>query len=194
MTYDTRKIFHGSQEITYGGIGKDASNVSYSTGVLGFAPTTEQDSKVIYADATTHMTLLNAKKLTIEQKNYQYTENEYAQCGYTLVNGGEVDNGTHPSFDVQRILEVQDENGVVTKKLEVYYNVTSSDYTESEDEDEEEINPKEYTRTLTVVGRQFEGIDGTVKKFFIERTKENATVFDTYNTSILTPGAFANLP
>lgn len=190
MTYDTRKITHGTEQVTFSG---DADAVVYSTGVSRFAPTTDQDSKKVYADARTHMTLMNAKNVSIEIDNYQYNEGERKQMGYTLANGGYVDTGIYPTFDAQRILTVQSEDGTTTKQLEVYYGCTSGDYTESDDEDEDEINPKVYTRTLSVAGKDFDGF-GHATKFIIERTAENAAIFDTYKTKILTPADFATTP
>lgn len=188
MAYDTRQITHGTQEVTYGLGANGGTTVTYSTGVQKFTPSVDQDSKKIYADAQTHMTLLNAKTLTIAQDNLQYTPDEMTQMGYLASSTGFTDNGTYPKFAVQRILDVQDEEGTVTKKLEVYYGVTSGAYTESDDEDEDEINPKVYSRTLNVDGFDFG--NGVVKQFIITRTTENATVFDTYKTKILKPTDF----
>jgi len=188
--YDTRKITHGSEQIGMTTKGTDGTtSFVNSTGVQKFAPTVDQDSKQIYADATTHMSLVNPKTLTIEMDNLQYNEAEMAQMGYKLVNGGYVDGGSYPTFDIQRILTVQSADGTTTQKLEVYYNATSTAYTESDDEDEDEINPKVYTRTLTVAGRSFDGV-GNVKQFIVERTTENAAIFDTYKTKVLTPTDF----
>ena len=192
MAYDTRQITHGTQEVTYGLGGDGTGAVTYSTGVQKFSPSVDQDSKKIYADAQTHMTLLNAKKLTIDQDNLQYTPDEMKQMGYLDSGTGFTDNGKYPKFSVQRILDVQHDNGTVTKKLEVYYGVTSGAYTESDDEDEDEINPKVYTRTLTVAGRSFDTV-GNIKQFIVERTSKNASVFDTYKTKILTPTDFKSL-
>jgi len=191
MTYDTRKITHGTEQVTFSG--PSADEVVYSTGVSRFAPSTDQGSKKVYADARTHMTLMNAKSITIEIDNYQYNDGERLQMGYTLVNGGYVDTGVYPTFDAQRLLTVQSEDGSTTKQLEVYYGCTSSDYTESDDEDEDEINPKVYTRTLTLAGKDFENY-GHANKFIIERTDDNAAIFDTYKTKILTPNDFATTP
>lgn len=192
MAYDTRQITHGTQEVTYGLGGDGTGAVTYSTGVQKFSPSVDQDSKKIYADAQTHMTLLNAKKLTIDQDNLQYTPDEMKQMGYLDSGTGFTDNGKYPKFSVQRILDVQDDGGTVTKKLEVYYGVTSGAYTESDDEDEDEINPKVYTRTLTVTGRSFDTF-GNIKQFIVERTETNASVFDTYKTNILTPTDFESV-
>ena len=188
MAYDTRQITHGTQDVTYGLSGDGSGAVSYSTGVQKFSPSVDQASKKIYADSQTHITLLNAKTLTIDQDNLQYTPDEMTQMGYLASSTGFTDNGTYPKFAVQRILDVQNEDGTVTKKLEVYYGVTSGAYTESDDEDEDEINPKVYSRTLNVDGFDFG--DGVVKQFIITRTAENATVFDTYKTKILKPADF----
>lgn len=190
MTYDTRTITHGTEQVTFSG---EADGVVYSTGVSGFAPSTDQDSKKVYADARSHMTLMNAKSVKIEVSNYQYSDGERLQMGYTKVNGGYLDTGTYPVFDVQRILTIQQEDNKTTKQLEVYYGCTSSDYTESDDEDEDEINPKVYKRTLTVAGRDFAGY-GHANKFVVVRTDENAAVFDTYKTKIMTPDDFKTTP
>lgn len=187
MTYDTRKITHGTEQVTYSG---EADEVVYSTGVTSFAPSNDQDSKKVFSDATTHMILMNAKNVTIDVGNYQYNDGEYLQMGYkSVTGGGHVDGGTYPTFDAQRILTVQSEDGTTTKQLEVYYGCTSSDYTESDDEDEDEINPKVYTRTLTVKGKDFPTY-GHANKFIIQRTDENATIFDQYKTKIMTPDDF----
>lgn len=191
MAYDTRQITHGTQEVTYGLSGDGSGSVSYSTGVQKFSPSVDQSSKKVSADAQTHMTLLNAKTLTIDQDNLQYTPDEMTQMGYLASSTGFTDNGKYPKFAVQRILDVQDEDGNVVKKLEVYYGVTSGTYTESDDEDEDEINPKVYSRTLNVEGFDFG--DGVVKQFIITRTTTNATVFDTYKTKILKPADFKSV-
>ena len=191
MAYDTRQITHGTQEVTYGLSGDGSGVVSYSTGVQKFSPSVDQDSKKIYADSRTHITLLNAKTLTIDQDNLQYTPDEMTQMGYLASSTGFTDNGKYPKFAVQRILNVQGEDGNVVKKLEVYYGVTSGAYTESDDEDEDEINPKVYSRTLNVDGFDFG--NGLVKQFIITRTTANATVFDTYKTKILKPADFKSV-
>ena len=159
--------------------------------LLSLNPSVDQDSKNINADARTHMTLTNPKKLTIEIDNYQYSDDEMVQMGYVKVNGGFVDGGAYAPFDIQRITTVQSEDGTKTPKLDVYYNATSGAYTESDDEDDDEINPKTYTRTLTVKGKDFDDGNGVVKHFSIVRTDENATVFDTHETKILKPTDFA---
>lgn len=188
--YDTRKITHGSEQIgmTTTGTGGTTGFVN-STGVQKFSPSVDQDTKTIYADATNHMSLTNPKVLTIEMDNLQYNDAEMKQMGYNLVGDGYVDGGSYPTFDIQRILTVQSADGSTTQKLEVYYNASSTAYTESDDEDEDEINPKVYTRTLTVAGKNFDGV-GNVKQFIVERTTKNAAKFDLYKTKVLTPGDF----
>lgn len=193
MTYDTRKIYHGTQEVTYGS-STDGLPVSYSTGVTSFAPSVDQDSKDVYADARTHMTLLNAKVLTIDIGNYQYTKEEMEQMGYKSVGDGFVDSGINPVFSIQRVLEVLDETGARTKRLEVYYDCKSGAYSESDDEDEDEINPKEYTRTLSVAGHDFGGNIGVVKQFIVEETKENTDKFEQYKTKLMLPTDFESTP
>lgn len=193
MAYNTREISHGTQEVTYGLGASGGTAVSYSTGVQKFTPAVDQDSKKIYSDAQTHMSLLNPKTLTISQDNLQYTPDEMKQMGYVEVNGGFTDEGSYPVFAVQRILEVLKADGSSTKKLEVYYGVKSGAYTESDDEDSDEINPKVYSRTLDVDGFDF-GDGKNVKQFIVERTEANAAVFDTYKTKILKPADFATQP
>lgn len=188
MTYDPRTITHGTQQVSYGP-SNGGKSTSFATGVFKFAPSVDQDTKDVYADAILHMTLLNAATLTIDQSNYQMTSAEMAQAGHVPVNGGFTDGGNHLAFAVQRLLSVQNEDGSVTPKIEVFYNVTSGDWSESDDEDDDEINPKEYSRTLTVKGVDF-GDGKIVKKFEIVRSTDNASVFDTYKTKILVPADF----
>lgn len=188
MAYATRTITHGTEQVMTANLG--GMETQWSTGVAKFNPSVDQDSKNINADARIHMTLTNPKKLTIEIDNYQYSDEEMKQMGYVKVNGGFVDNGTYAPFDIQRITTVQSEDGTTTKKLDVYYNVTSGAFTESDDEDDDEINPKTYTRTLTVNGGEFGGDLGTVKHFSIVRTDENKDIFDTHETKILKPSDF----
>lgn len=190
--YDTRKIYHGTQKVVYQTTGQDKAG--HSTGVTQFAPKVDQNSKTIYADAQTHMTLIAPKKLTITVKNYQFTDDEMAQMGHKKVGDGFIDVGDHPTFDIQRILIEQDETGKETQVLEAYYGCTSSDYTESDDEDSDAINAKQYTRTITVNGKDFQVGDGgasvNVKTFRIERSDSNASVFDKYTEKVLTPSDF----
>ena len=68
---------------------------------------------------------------------------------------------------------------------------------QSDDEDDDSVNAKKYTRKITVNGRDFKvgdgGADENVKQFRIERTEQNASVFDTYPTKALTPADFASV-
>lgn len=191
MAYATRTITHGTENVAMSGSGTNGSATRVqSTGVAKFNPSVDQDSKNINADARIHMTLTNPKKLTIEIDNYQYSDDEMIQMGYVKVNGGFVDGGSYAPFDIQRITTVQSEDGTKTPKLDVYYNTTSGAFTESDDEDDDEINPKTYTRTLTVQGKDFDDGNGVVKHFSIVRTDENKAIFDTHETKILTPVDF----
>lgn len=192
--YDTRKIYHGTQLVNYGPAQGGAST-GHSTGVTKFAPSVSQESSTIYADAQTHLTLIAPKTLKIETENYQFTEKEMEQMGHTQVNGGFIDSNDHPAFSIQRILIEQDEQGKQTKVLEAYYGCTSTDYKESDDEDGEKINPKKYTRTITVNGYNFNlnGSDQNIKQFRVERTDDNATIFDTYADKVLTPADFSTV-
>lgn len=192
MVYATRTITHGTENVATKGTLPEATRIQ-STGVAKFNPSVDQDSKDVKADARTHMTLQNPKKLTIEIDNYQYSDDEMLQMGFTKVNGGFVDSGSYAPFDIQRITTVDSEDGTKTKKLDVYFNATSGSYTESDDEDDDEINPKTYTRTLTVKGWDFGDGNGLIKQFTIVRTKENANVFDTHETKILKPSDFKSL-
>lgn len=192
--YDTRKIYHGTQLVNYADPA-GGNSTGHSTGITKFAPSVEQKSSTIYADAQTHLTLIDPKTLTISTENYQFTDKEMEQMGHEKVNGGFIDTTTHPAFSIQRILTEQDENGKQSKVLEAYYGCTSSDYKESDDEDGEKINPKKYSRTITVNGVNFNinGTDTNVKQFRVERTDENASVFDTYANKVLTPADFASV-
>ena len=191
MAYATRTITHGTENVAMSGRDElGALKRIQSTGVAKFNPSIDQDSKNINADARTHMTLTNPKKLTIEIDNYQYSDDEMIQMGYIKVNGGFVDTGTYKPFDIQRITTVQSADGTKTKKLDVYYEVTSGAFTESDDEDDDEINPKTYTRTLNVKGRDFVDGKGVVKHFSVVRTDENKAIFDTHETKILSPSDF----
>lgn len=193
--YDTRKITHGTNNVAMqGGADGSTGTIIFATGITKFAPSTDQDSKTLNADAQTHMTLQNPKKLTIEISQYQYNSDELKQMGYTVdeTTGVTLDNGLYPKFAIQRLLTELDAAGNEVKKLEVYYGATSGDYSESDDEDEDEINPKVYTRTLKIDGIDVNGAN--VKKMMVIRTSENATTFDKYATKILTPADFASTP
>ena len=192
--YDTRKIYHGTQLVNYAAP-EGGKSTGHSTGITKFAPSVEQKSESIYADAQTHLTLIDPKTLSISTENYHFTDSEMAQMGVEKLNGGFVDTTTHPAFSIQRILIEQDETGKQSKVLEAYYGCTSSDYKESDDEDGEKINPKKYSRTITVNGVNFNinGTDTNVKQFRVERTDQNASVFDTYADKVLTPADFASV-
>lgn len=190
MAYATRTITHGTENVATSGTGSNPR--VQSTGVSKFSPSVDQDSKAVTADAQTHMTLTNPKKLTIDVDNYQYSDDEMVQMGYVKSNGGFIDGGSYAPFDIQRITTVDAEDGTKTKKLDVYFGVTSGAYTESDDEDDDEINPKTYTRTLTVKGTDFNDGNGVVKHFTILRTDSNKAVFDTNEAKILKPTDFAS--
>jgi len=191
MVYATRTITHGTENVATTGIGSDAASKRVqSTGVAKFNPSVDQDSKKVNADARTHMTLTNPKKLTIEIDNYQYSDEEMIQMGYVKVNGGFIDGGSYKAFDIQRITTINSADGTKTNKLDVYFSATSGSYTESDDEDDDEINPKTYTRTLDVQGIDFGDGNGVVKHFAIVRTDENKDIFDKHETKIMYPNDF----
>lgn len=192
MAYNTREITHGTNNVAMGAgqDGQAGTGLIYSTGVAKFAPSTDQDNKDIFADSQSHMVLLNPKQITIEMDNYQYTKEEFEQMGYNVdTSGAMTDNGSNKPFAIQRLLKVLDAKGTETQRLEVFYNVTSSDYSENDDEDEDEINPKIYTRTLKVGGIDVNGTN--VKKLVVIRNSSNATQFDKYKTKIMLPSDFA---
>lgn len=191
MAYNTREITHGTNNVAMGAgqDGQSGTGLTFSTGVAKFAPSTDQDNKEIFADAQSHMVLMNPKQIKIEMDNYQYTKEEFEQMGYKVnATGAMTDDGSNKPFAIQRLLKVLDAAGNETQRLEVFYNVTSSDYSESDDEDEDEINPKVYTRTLKVAGIDVNG--NNVKKLVVVRTAENATQFDKYKTKIMLPSDF----
>lgn len=192
LTYDTgRNITHGTKTVIYS---TGEKTVATATGVQKFAPETEQESKKIFADSRTHYVVYNKQQTSISQTNVQRSKEEMLQAGFTRDGaGGYMDNGTKEPFDVQRIIQIQgiteDGKAYETERLDVFYNCTSSTWTESDDEDEDEINPKTFERTLEVAGRDFEGL-GLITSYQIVRDETNKEVFDTYKEKILTPTDF----
>lgn len=191
--YSKRTGQHGTQEVEYQGLA-EGDELTYATGVNALAPSVDQDTTTFYADAQEHLVLQNPKVLTLEQTNYQLSPEEYAQCGYTgSETQGWTDNGIYKPFNMQYILEQLDEDGNRTKVLNVFYNCVSGTYTPSDDEDEDAIALKSFTRTVTVKGLKIadkNGKESLVKHFSVTRSEANAKVFDTYTTAILKPEDF----
>jgi uncharacterized protein YjdB len=188
MAYDTRTLTHGSKNIMY----STDTGVVTATGVKAFPISTEQESKDYYADGQIHMTLYSPSKVTVKQVNYQISPVEHVQAGEEVVAGGGFSStGLYPVFNLQREITVHSDKGD-TLQLDVLYGVTSSTWGESDDEDEDTINPKTYTRTLTSKGldMMINGEVKNIKHMTILRTEANAAVFDTHNSKILMPADF----
>lgn len=190
LKYNAREITHGTHHVTYTDLKGTKSELA--TGVTKFSVESEQESTPLYADGQIHMTLYNDEKITITQSNYQLSDLERNQSGEVIyADGVFASGGAKEGFNVQRLLKRKVTGGEDTLVLDAYFNVTSSNWKESDDEDEESIAAKQYERTLTVEGTDFNGKRWS--HMHVERTEKNKDVFDLYKTKVLTPDDFKEL-
>lgn len=196
--YDVRSIRQASEHVGYGTIEVSTDgvptvkNFHSSTGVTGFTPTPSRDSETLIADAQTHMTYYNDTTWELTVTNYQLNELEYLMEGWEKNAGGGSAGVIYTDlapeeFAIQRVFKIRKKDGTRTMRAQVFYGVTSTPH----DDDGATDSAVTLSRTMTPTGIDMGGKHITI--FEVERDDKNAAVFDTYNSTILTPNLFSSL-
>lgn len=191
------RIIHGNKNFGYAPINVSEDGVySFGTpvmlqGMVSSSMEIEQSDTSIYADDKVYCIVKGAKTRSIEV-GLRYIDSAYAQyLGFKLnENGMLTDTGNFPNHCLFFETEEEDcETGNSTTTLHYLYNVQGGEPNRDTDTDEEEIEGAELTVEYTALDSQFVvDDDGNYAQYgYITRTEENASVYDTFKTTVLLP-------
>lgn len=163
-------------------------------GMRGFTSEVEQEDTQVYADDMIYATIPGVKSRTGEA-TVLYIPSAYAVAalGYKkMTNEMLVDTGVkqpHCIFYVQDARNA--DTGEITQIIHFFYNVTASEgeIETTTVEDEVEVNEMtiSYTCANSAIAKDSEGNGVAYGK--LVRSETNATLFDTYKTTVLLPTA-----
>lgn len=151
----------------------------------------DQEDTNIYADDGTFCVAKGAKvrTATVTVRNIPAAYLPY--LGFVAqANGGFADTGVFANHCI--FFETGGENcetGTTSRRLHFLYSVKASEPTWESSTDEEEVEAAEieidYTATESAIAKDANG--NAVQYFFIDRTEENATLFDSFTTAVILP-------
>lgn len=190
------KLVHGNENFGYAPITTTGQTTSFGTpvmmeGMRAFEMEVEQDTKTIYADNRDYAKIRGAKVRTATG-TFLYIPSEYASfLGYHVnANGGVDDGGTHqPHCIFFESVIVDGDTNEETRTLHYLYNVTGGEPSLSTETDEDEITEQEIEIEYEAQTSSFvkNSENKAVQYFYIERTAENASKYDTFKTTVLLP-------
>jgi hypothetical protein len=190
------RIVHGNKNFGYAPINVNDGVYSFGApvmlpGMVSSSMEVTQDSTSVYADDKTYCKVKGAKARNIDIV-LRYISPEYAEyLGFHVNdNGGISDTGAFPNHCI--FFESEDfncETGLETTTLHYLYNVQGSEPNKETATDEEEVTAQEITVSYSANDSAFvvddEGVP--VQYFYITRTEENATTYDTFKQAVLLP-------
>lgn len=190
------RIVHGNKNFGYAPINVSGSTYSFGApvmldGMVSSSMEIEQSDTNIYADDKTYCIIKGAKARTVEAV-FRYIPSAYAEfLGYHVNDNGMVtDTGTFANHVIFFETEEEDcDTGEATTTLWYIYNVKGSEPTHETATDEEEVTAQEFTVSYTASDSQFVEDDANkpVQIGYVTRTSANATVYDTFKTTVLLP-------
>lgn len=190
------KIIHGNRNFGYAPIEVDSTGVAkFGTPVMlhGMVSATvevEQSDSTIYADNKSWFVTKGAKVRTAECA-FREIPSAYAQfLGYKLnANGMLTDTGKFPNHCIFFTRTKESSDGKSTEILCYLYSVKGSTPTIETQTDEDEIEAAEITVSYTGSDSEIaKDDDGEYVQYGeLERTDDNATLFDTFKTAVLLP-------
>lgn len=190
------KIIHGNRNFGYVPIVDNEGVKSFGTpvmlpGLVSVDMSVSQDDTTIYADNVEWCVGKGAKVREITAA-FRYIPSAYlSYLGFKAMdNGGFTDTGIFPNHAIFFETGGEDcDTGETARKLHFIYSVKASEPSQESSTDEESIEAQEleveYTAQTSdiAVDSDNEG----VQYFFIERTAENAKLYDSFTTAIITP-------
>lgn len=192
------QIIHGNKNFGFAQILNNEGVKSFGTPVMipGLVSATievEQEDTQIYADDTVYCVAKGAKIRTADV-TFRNIPSAYATfLGFkSTANGGFTDTGIFPNHCI--FFETGGENcedGTKSRRLHFLYNVKASEPTQESTTDEEEVEAAELEVNYTAAESDFVAdADGdAVQYFYIDRTEQNAKLYDTFKSAIITPTA-----
>lgn len=186
------KIIHGNKNFYYFPISDGAFGTPVQmTGLVSFEMEIDQETTNIYADDEIYAAVKGAKVRTATGTFRKITDAYAEYLGFYInANGGVSDSGSFPNHGICfTTTEYDGETGDETTRLHYLYNVTGSEPTFSSTTDEDEIEAQEieveYSALASSIAVDDEG--NSVQYYYIDKTDTNATVFNTFTTTVLLP-------
>lgn len=191
-----RKIVHGNANFGFAQIDFSGETPAFTApimmpGMVSCSAEVEQSDDPIYADNIVWIRPRGAKVRSAEVA-FRYITDEYMQLlsFKRATNGLMTDtNVAKPhAFFFEEIVE-DGEDGSTTQRLHIFYNAVGSEPSIETTTDEDGVEAREISVEYTCNPSTFvTDADGEYCQYaFIERTAENATLYDKFKTAILTP-------
>lgn len=194
----SRKYVHGNRNCGYATIDTSGQTPVFNTpvmlpGMVNSSVEIDQDSEEIFADNKVWVSAKGAKVRSLEIA-FRYLDPAYmALLGFKQAgNGIWTDTGTFVPHALFFEETVEDgETGDVTHKLHIFYNCTGSEPELETETDEDGIEAREITVSYSCLESTFvKDTDNEYCQYaWIERDDTNKTLYDTFQSAILTPAA-----
>ena len=192
------QIIHGNKNFGYAPIVTANDTKSFGTpvlipGLVSVNAEVEQEDTKIFADNDVWCVAKGAKTRNITA-TFRNIPAAYAPfLGFKLqANGGFADTGTFADHCI--FFETNGENcedGSKSRRLHFFYCVKASEPTQESSTDEEEVEAAELEVEYSGQTSDFVVDDDgdAVQYFYLDRTAENATLFDSFTTAVILPTA-----
>lgn len=190
------KIIHGNKNFGYAPINYTGNTPSFGTpvmipGLVSVEIEVDQEDTSIYADDVVYCMMKGAKVRTATA-TFRNIPKEYAQfLGFKMNDSGMLtDTGVFPSHCIF-FMTTEDncETGTSIPTLHYLYNVKGSEPTQESSTDEDEVEAAEIEVEYSATDSSFvvDDDNNPVQYGYIQRTEENKTIFDAYQTSVVLP-------
>jgi len=190
------QIIHGNKNFGFAPITTTGDTPSFGTpvmipGLVSAEIEVDQEDTNIYADDVTFCVAKGAKVRTATVTLRNIPAAYVPLLGFVAqANGGFADTGTFANHCI--FFETGGENcedGTTSRRLHFLYSVKASEPTMESSTDEEEVEAAEieieYTATESSIAKDANG--NAVQYFYIDRTEENARLFDSFTTAVILP-------
>lgn len=189
------QIIHGNKNFGFAPI-TAGSPATFGTpvmipGLVSVDIEVDQEDTNIYADDTTFCVAKGAKvrTATVTLRNIPAAYLPY--LGFVAqTNGGFADTGVFANHCIFFETGGEDcSDGSTTRRIHYLYNVKASEPTWESTTDEEEVEAAEIEIEYTAMESDIAVDDNgnKVQYFFLDRTEENKTLWDTFNTAVIVP-------
>ena len=189
-------IIHGNKNFGFAPITETGGVLSFGTpvmipGLVSVEIEVEQSTSSVYADNTTFC-LVKGAKVRTATATFRNIPAAYAPyLGFKEHDHGMfTDTGTFANHCI--FFQTEEENcdtGLSTQTLHYLYNVQGSEPSQESNTDEEEVEAAEIEVEYTANDSSFVvDKDGQYLQYgYITRTAENATLFDTFTSTVIKP-------
>lgn len=189
-------VVYGNESFGYAPINVAGESKSFGTpvmipGLVSASADFAQDSNKIYADDRVWATLKGAKERNLTA-GFRYIPSSYLRyLGFIEAeNGGFSDSGVFENHCVfYETLEQDTDTGEETRTLHYFYNAKASQPSEESQttEDTVEAQELEVEYDCTDSDFVFDSNGNEVGYFKITRTEKNASLYDTFKTTVILP-------